>query len=141
MPRKKPIEDYVETDPTMKGFGPKRFGRRYPWDAWFRQTVFILEKGKHYNCKTYTMAQIVRNAASANRHNVRVSIRTSNDGKRLRVEVIGKLDKSKPSTYKYRPPRVQGVKMPKSPVPIDTKADDDFPMDEIEELEGLLEGE
>ncbi len=39
--------------------------KKHPWDKWFGRKKFTLKKGRHYTCKTHSMAQQVRNAASA----------------------------------------------------------------------------
>lgn len=40
---------------------PKVHGRRYPWDEWIAQQTVRLKRGKHFDCREWVMAQIVRN--------------------------------------------------------------------------------
>jgi hypothetical protein len=63
----------------------KKFGVRYPWEKWFRRKSFTLQKGRDYECRTYTMAQAIRNAAAPDRHNKVVHIRIDDERDRLRV--------------------------------------------------------
>ncbi len=59
---------------------------RYPWELWFKNKSFVLKKGKHFEGKTYTMAQQVRNYA--HRQAIRVSIHMSKDESLITVKVI-----------------------------------------------------
>jgi hypothetical protein len=45
---------------------------RHPWEKWFSKKSFRLIRGKHFNGMVHSMAQQVRNAASA--RGLRVSI-------------------------------------------------------------------
>jgi hypothetical protein len=53
---------------------PGRFGRRYPWNAWFRKETFTLLPGRDYNGMPHTMAQQIRNNAKMRRLSVSISI-------------------------------------------------------------------
>lgn len=67
---------------------PRKYARRYPWGDWLTPGVVKLCKGVHYNGRTDTMVQQVRN--NAPRHNVTVSIRTADDGMSISVSVTSK---------------------------------------------------
>jgi hypothetical protein len=87
-----------------KRFGPKLCGRRYPWEVWFSQKQFIISKGNDYWCKTYSMAQIVRNAA--HRYKLGIQIETSEDDMQLRVTVSRPLKDARLPVKKAKPRRL-----------------------------------
>lgn len=72
----------MNTRPTK----PSKYGRRYPWLRWFGQLHFTLKKGRDYDCRTDTMANMVRQAAA--RHGYKVSILIADDGRSMWVAVL-----------------------------------------------------
>lgn len=46
--------------------------RKYPWEEWFGQRRIVLLRGVHYRCSQSTMAQSIRNNASARGVKVRL---------------------------------------------------------------------
>jgi hypothetical protein len=67
-----------------------RYGRRYPWGAWFSKRRLTLWKGRDYNGRTDTFAQQIRSIAP--RHGVSVSIRIAADGNSLCLTVYPKAE-------------------------------------------------
>ncbi len=70
---------------------PRHNGRRYPWREWFSQKVFTLHKGRHYRCRTDTMAGMCRAAGYEGRGgcvpcNVKITI--SPDSQSLTVRIV-----------------------------------------------------
>lgn len=63
----------------------KKFGVRYPWDHWFKCRPLTLYKGRDYDIKTYSMAQMIRTAAKA--RGLTVEIKTGEDEAYLLVTV------------------------------------------------------
>jgi hypothetical protein len=59
---------------------------RHPWRDWFKLGSFTLSQGVHYEGRTDTMAQQVRNAAT--RLGVRVTIEIHNDLRGMSVWVV-----------------------------------------------------
>ena len=64
----------------------KKFGRRYPWEAWFSKPGFTLDRGRDYACMPHGMAQMVRNNAAARGLHVHLTIAESG---RIEVTVGG----------------------------------------------------
>jgi len=56
---------------------------KYPWDRWFSQRSFNIERGKHFECQTHGMSQQIRNVAAS--RGVSVNIRCEDN--KLRVKV------------------------------------------------------
>lgn len=65
---------------------PARFGRRYPWESWFRRGRFRAVRGQDYTCRTSSMAQMIRTAAK--KYGVRVSIHQALDDSSLTATVV-----------------------------------------------------
>lgn len=63
----------------------QRVRRKYPWEEWFDQSCFVLVRGVHYHCSQVSMAQMVRNRASAKG----LRLRITDNGSSLTVEVTG----------------------------------------------------
>jgi hypothetical protein len=56
----------MKTTRTMKSVHKtKNPSPRYPWDVWLSKSKLILRRGRDYSCQPHSMAQQVRNAASA----------------------------------------------------------------------------
>lgn len=51
----------------------------YPWKKWFARKQFTLTKGKHFDIAIHGMAQMIRNAARKERHNIKVSLKIDGD--------------------------------------------------------------
>ena len=69
-----------------------KYGRRYPWDTWFRLKSFTVrrgseEEGGDYEGKTHSMNIMIRQAAR--RKGVKVSLRTAEDEQSILVRVLG----------------------------------------------------
>lgn len=62
-----------------------KYGRRYPWVKWFSKRSFRLLAGRDYDCRTYTMAQMVRNTASRLRYKVSVTVYPDESGLSVKV--------------------------------------------------------
>lgn len=60
--------------------------RKYPWEDWFSKRVAVLVRGVDYHCSQSTMAQTVRNNASAKG----LRVRLHDTGTKIVVEVLGK---------------------------------------------------
>jgi hypothetical protein len=54
---------------------PKKHGRRYPWQKWFDCGKFRLNRGKHYDIMSPSMAQVARQAARRFKPQVQLSIK------------------------------------------------------------------
>lgn len=65
----------------------KIYTRRYPWQVWFRKSVFTIVRGVDFDNRCYVMAQMIRNVARDPRYNLSVSISISDDDKTLTVKV------------------------------------------------------
>lgn len=50
-----------------------RWNRKYPWERWFARRSFRVAKGVDYECRTYAMANSIRNNAS--QRGLKVSLR------------------------------------------------------------------
>lgn len=50
----------------------KKLLPRYPWNEWFEQDHFVLEKDTHFDCATHSMGVQVRNRAY--RMKIKVSV-------------------------------------------------------------------
>lgn len=61
-----------------------------PWEQWFLTSGFILVKDVDYKCRTYAMAQTVRNAAI--RFGIEVEVKVSSDEQSVTVWVKGPKD-------------------------------------------------
>ena len=61
---------------------------RYPWKLWFARRTFTLLRGSDYRCRTYSMAQTVRNAAARMRVRVAVKILAGEMGVVVRVHPL-----------------------------------------------------
>lgn len=61
--------------------------RKYHWEEWFAQKRVVLTRGEHYQCSQSSMAQIIRNSASA--HGLRVTLEDTGTG--IVVEVVGRV--------------------------------------------------
>lgn len=48
--------------------------RRYPWRRWFQARTFTIRRGRDYVCRTYVMAQMVRNVACRLGYSVSIAI-------------------------------------------------------------------
>src|SRR5579859_256308 len=58
--------------------------RKYPWEEWFGKPRTVLVRGVHYHCSQSTMAQTIRNNASARG----LRVRLHDAGTEIVVEVI-----------------------------------------------------
>ena len=58
--------------------------RRYDWERWLKSPRKTLTRGRDFNCTPLSMAQQVRNAASALR--ISVKVRVSGDRVTIRTE-------------------------------------------------------
>jgi len=64
--------------------------RRYPWKEWFATTEpFTIYPGRDFNGRGYTMAQQIRNNASARRYAMEVRV-VVNEDESVTVTVLGK---------------------------------------------------
>ena len=70
--------------------------RKYPWEEWFAEGVFTLTRGLHYDCSQSTMAQTVRNNASARG----LRVRLVDTGVGIVVHVTGRRKDATPHTDK-----------------------------------------
>ena len=61
----------------------KKYGRRYPWVRWFGTLPLILQRGRDYEIRTNSMAQLVRQAARY--RGIPVDTRTAEDEQSLYV--------------------------------------------------------
>ncbi len=61
---------------------PRRWNR-HPWDAWFSRLVFVLVRGRDYDCRTDSMASLVK--AEARARGLRVSVTIADDFRSLTV--------------------------------------------------------
>lgn len=64
----------------------RKLNRKYPWKDWFKHPITVLLYGVHYDCSQSTMAQTVRNNASARG----LSVRIVDTGTSIIVNIIGK---------------------------------------------------
>ena len=62
-----------------------KHGHRYPWDEWFSCSNFQIRHGEHYDCRSDSMAQQVRQAAKRKGFTVKITI--PDDAKGLSVTV------------------------------------------------------
>jgi len=66
------------------GFRKKeKMASKYPWDRWFSQKSFNIERGKHFDCQTHGMSQQIRNVAAS--RGISVTIRCEDN--KLKVKV------------------------------------------------------
>jgi hypothetical protein len=61
---------------TIKHDGPGR-PPTYDWEDWFGRKKFLLRRGRHFSCMTFSMASRIRTMAGV--HGVKVSIRFLSD--------------------------------------------------------------
>lgn len=59
--------------------------RKYPWEAWFDEERFVIQRGVHYQISQSSMHQTIRNNASA--RGLRVHIEDLNDA--FYIQVMG----------------------------------------------------
>lgn len=71
--------------PGVKERPVRKFGRRYPWDRWFRRPKFTLYRGLDYSCRTDSMALMARFAGWD--RGKRCTIKIHEDGAALTVTV------------------------------------------------------
>lgn len=76
-----------EAVPTTRGRAPI-----YPVAKWFGYKSFVLRKGKHYTCQTYSMIQKLRKYAGSPEYRLSLQIKVIEDGAAIRVKVRGSLD-------------------------------------------------
>lgn len=60
--------------------------RKYAWESWFGNPRTVIRRGVDYHCSQSTMAQTVRNNASA--RGIRVKV--VDTGNELEIRVVGK---------------------------------------------------
>lgn len=77
---------------------PKPGSFSYPWHEWFKMESFTLRRGKDYGCRTYIMAQQLRNKASEAGLSVTISV--SPDEASITCYVGGKATSERAETYK-----------------------------------------
>ena len=70
--------------------------RKYPWEKWFGLKCVTLLRGVHYHCSQSTMAQTVRNNASARG----LCVRIVDTGTEIIVEVTKDRANETPHTDK-----------------------------------------
>lgn len=70
--------------------GPKKKGRRYPWDRWFDQDSFRLIRGVDYTMLSESMYKLIRE--SAKKRGVTVSVTNGPNGDSMLVIVTGRKD-------------------------------------------------
>lgn len=66
--------------------GPRKYGRRYPWDRWFARRRTTLVRGRDYDVLDHVMAAMVRQAARYAKYSVRVSIQIGDGWVKVTVE-------------------------------------------------------
>lgn len=70
-----------------------KWGRRYPWDDWFKRPEFRLRRKRDYNGRTDTFIQQVRRAATVRRLGIEIVV--SDDNSTLTVRVVRDLGPEK----------------------------------------------
>lgn len=91
---------------------PKRFGVRYPWREWFERHHFRLVQGKHYEQRTFIMAQMCRNRAQRGVEGMppfSVKIRIAEDEKSFTVMVVYKSRKGGKGAHTDEPTEPEGL--------------------------------
>lgn len=58
----------------------------YPWQLWFSKSFFIIYRGRDYDCRSYIMAQMIRNAASLRR--LSISLQIAANERSITVKVL-----------------------------------------------------
>lgn len=71
----------------------KKYGRRYPWDEWFKAREISLRKGEDYNGRTDTFATRIR--ITAGERGYKVSIRIDDDGEGMTVAFTKRRERAK----------------------------------------------
>lgn len=79
---------------------PRQYHPRYPWSEWFARDQYTLIRGEHFEGRTSTFVQQIRNRAT--RDGLRVGIAISMDENTVKILVVERAITSKKSKRKNK---------------------------------------